>query len=66
MEEEEVSVLSHESEYQGMYRSQEMKSTLEGLFEADTWFRFNFPDSFMTVPTLLQAEMGMVGSYHQT
>ena len=57
MEEEEVSVLSHESEYRGMYRSQEMKSALEGLFEADTGFRFNFPDSFMTVPTLLQAEM---------
>jgi hypothetical protein len=56
VEEEGVSMLSEESEHQEMYCSQAMKSALEGLFETETGFRFEFPDSFTTVPTLLLAE----------
>ena len=56
VEEEGVSMLSEESERQELYCSQEMKSALEGLFETVTGFRFEFPDSFTTVPTLLLAE----------
>ena len=56
VEEEGSSILSQGSELQDMYSSQEMKSALEGLFETDSGFLFNFPDSFTTMPTLLHAE----------